>query len=167
MVSRPPRVERRIVLLCVNVTVERPFACIATNLIPNLVATAGFGSATYCFPLYTYRDERQRSARTTFRSLRSQHFQKHYRDKAITRKDIFHYVYALLHHPRLPAALRREPQARVATHSALRQGGRFSRLRRSRPEADRPARELRAAEAVSGLSTSRIPSRRSTGASRR
>ena len=33
------------VLLCVNVTVERPFTCIATNLLPNLVATAGFGSA--------------------------------------------------------------------------------------------------------------------------
>ena len=28
-----------------------------------------------------------------------QHFQKHYRDKAITREDIFHYVYAILHHP--------------------------------------------------------------------
>jgi predicted helicase len=28
-----------------------------------------------------------------------QHFQKHYRDKGITREDIFHYVYAMLHHP--------------------------------------------------------------------
>ena len=41
------------ILICINLTVERPFACLATNLIPNLVATAGFGSATYCFPLYT------------------------------------------------------------------------------------------------------------------
>jgi predicted helicase len=35
------------ILLCVNVSVERPFTCLATNLIPNLVATAGFGSGTY------------------------------------------------------------------------------------------------------------------------
>ncbi len=28
-----------------------------------------------------------------------QHFQKHCRDKAITRKDVFHYVCAILHHP--------------------------------------------------------------------
>jgi predicted helicase len=85
-------------LLCVNLTVERPFTCIATNLIPNLVATAGFGSATYCFPLYTYREDgKQREENIPLFTL--QHFQKHYRDKAITRGDIFHYVYALLHHP--------------------------------------------------------------------
>ncbi len=85
-------------LLCVNLTVERPFTCIATNLIPNLVATAGFGSATYCFPLYTYREDgKQRSDNIPLTTLQS--FQKHYKDKAITREDIFHYVYALLHHP--------------------------------------------------------------------
>ena len=26
-------------------------------------------------------------------------FQKHYKDKTITKLDIFHYVYAVLHHP--------------------------------------------------------------------
>ncbi|MCC6124325.1 MAG: N-6 DNA methylase [Pirellulales bacterium] len=90
------------VLLCVNLTVERPFACIATNLIPNLVSTAGFGSATYCFPLYTYRENgKQREDNIPLFAL--QHFQKHYKDKSIKREDIFHYVYALLHHPRYRA----------------------------------------------------------------
>jgi predicted helicase len=86
------------IVLCVNLTVERPFACIATNLMPNLVATAGFGSATYCFPLYTYRDNgKRREENVPLFTL--QHFQKHYRDKTITREHIFHYVYAMLHHP--------------------------------------------------------------------
>jgi predicted helicase len=85
------------VLLCVNVTVERPFVCIATNLVPNLVATAGFGSATYCFPLYTYRDGGKRRE-DNIPLLALEHFQKHYRDKGITREDVFHYVYAMLHH---------------------------------------------------------------------
>lgn len=91
------------ILLCVNLTVERPFACIATNLIPNLVATAGFGSATYCFPLYTYRDGGKRRE-DNIPLFTVEHFQRHYRDKAITREDIFHYVYAVLHHPEYRAA---------------------------------------------------------------
>ncbi|MGA2035294.1 MAG: type ISP restriction/modification enzyme, partial [Thermoguttaceae bacterium] len=85
-------------LLCVNMTVERPFTCIATNLMPNLVATAGFGSATYCFPLYTYEEDGKRRVEN-IPLFTLQHFQKHYEDKAITREDVFHYVYGLLHHP--------------------------------------------------------------------
>ena len=85
-------------LLCVNLTVERPFTCIATNLMPNLVATAGFGSATYCFPLYTYEEEGKRRV-DNIPLFTLQHFQKHYKDKVVTREDIFHYVYGLLHHP--------------------------------------------------------------------
>ena len=89
--------RRENVLLCANLTVERPFTCIATNLVPNLVSTAGFGSATYCFPLWTYTaDGRQRQENIPQATLQT--FQKRYRDKGITRKDIFHYVYALLHH---------------------------------------------------------------------
>jgi predicted helicase len=85
-------------LLCVNLTVERPFTCIATNLIPNLVATAGFGSATYCFPLYTYsEDGKERNENIPLTAL--QRFQKHYKNKSIPKEDIFYYVYALLHHP--------------------------------------------------------------------
>ena len=85
-------------VLCVNLTAERPFACIATNVIPNLVATAGFGSATYAFPLYTYGhagSERQDNTST----VALWHIQKHYGVKAIKQEDVFHYVYAILHHP--------------------------------------------------------------------
>ena len=51
-----------------------------------------------CFRLYTYREDgKQREENIPLSTL--QHFQKHYKDKTITREDIFHYVYALLHHP--------------------------------------------------------------------
>ena len=85
-------------IICVNLTVERPFVALATNKIPNLVATAGFGSATYCFPLYTYnadgKERRDNIPRSTLDS-----FVIHYDDASITRADIFHYAYAVLHHP--------------------------------------------------------------------
>lgn len=90
--------QRENILLCVNLTVERPFTCIATNLIPNLVTTAGFGSATYCFPLYTYdKDGKHREENISIATL--QRFQKHFKNKTITKEDIFYYVYAMLHHP--------------------------------------------------------------------
>lgn len=85
-------------LLCVNVTVERPFVCLMTNLIPNLVMTAGFGSATYAFPFYTYSNN-GRERHENIKLSTEVAFQENYRDDKITRWDIFHYVYALLHHP--------------------------------------------------------------------
>jgi predicted helicase len=52
----------------------------------------------YCLPLYTYGDNgKQREDNIPLFTL--QHFQRQYRDKTITREDIFHYVYAVLHHP--------------------------------------------------------------------
>ena len=44
------------------------------------------------------------------------HFREHYGNKKITKWDIFYYVYGVLHHPGLPRAVRREPQAGAAPH---------------------------------------------------
>ena len=88
---------RENIALLVNLSPERPFCCIACSDIPSKDVAGGFGSPTYCFPLYTYHEDgKRREENIPLFTL--QHFQKHYRDKAITRKDIFHYVYALLHH---------------------------------------------------------------------
>jgi predicted helicase len=97
-----PKSYEENLLLCVNQTAERPFACLATNLIPNLVATAGFGSATYCFPLYTYSgngEERHENIPLPAVHL----FQEQYRDKRISSVEVFRYVYGLLHHPKYRA----------------------------------------------------------------
>lgn len=85
-------------VLSVNMTPERPFVALATNLLPESVCTAGFGSFSYCLPLFTYSEDgkdRRDNITPKARTL----FQVFYEDDAITRKDIFHYVYAVLHHP--------------------------------------------------------------------
>lgn len=98
--------------ICVTGTgSERPFTCLVTNLIPNLVVTAGFGAPTQCIPFYTY-DEDGSNRRENITDWALEQFQTHYQDSSITKWDIFHYTYAALHHPhyrtRYAANLKRE-----------------------------------------------------------
>jgi predicted helicase len=44
-------------VVSVNMTPERPFVALATNLLPESVCTAGFGSFSYCLPLFTYSED--------------------------------------------------------------------------------------------------------------
>jgi predicted helicase len=84
--------------ICVNQTAEKPFACLSVNAIPNLVFCGGFGAATQCFPLYTYtEDGTTRKENITDWALAQ--FQEKYKDNNISKPDIFHYIYAVLHHP--------------------------------------------------------------------
>ena len=93
-----PTQEKTNRVICVNLSVERPFTCLMTNLLPNLVYAGGFGSATYCFALYSYspdgKERRDNIGRSTL-----DRFIAHYDDDRLTREDIFYYVYAVLHHP--------------------------------------------------------------------
>ena len=85
-------------LICLNMTVERPFTALITNAAPNLVVAGGFGCATFAFPLFSYSDDgkhRQENLTPKTRTL----FQIFYDDDDITRENIFHYVYAVLHYP--------------------------------------------------------------------
>lgn len=66
---------------------------------------------TQCFPFYTYdEDGTNRTENITDWAL--QQFRNHYQDPTITKWDIFHYTYSLLHHPdyqkRYAANLKRE-----------------------------------------------------------
>ncbi len=83
----------------------------------------GAGAGTQCFPLSHLKD----AALTQFR--------QHYADDAITKEDIFHYIYALLHHPeyreRYAANLKRElPRIPFATdfHAFATAGQELARL---------------------------------------
>jgi len=90
--------ERENVGICVTVSAERPFCCLAVNRIPAKEIVGGFGSPGQVFPLYTYsEDGKQRGDNISLASLET--FQKHYTDKRIARDDVFHYVYAILHQP--------------------------------------------------------------------
>jgi predicted helicase len=86
-----------------------PHSTVMVEVIPELhlcASTDGF----QCFPFYTYfEDGSDRRENITDWAL--QEFRTHYQS-AITKWDIFHYVYAVLHHPqyreRYAANLRRE-----------------------------------------------------------
>jgi predicted helicase len=70
--------------------------CFCTDIIPNLTITSIDGSQ--CFPFYTY-DEDGTNRRENITDWALAQFRAHYGDDAIGKWDIFHYVYALLHHP--------------------------------------------------------------------
>jgi hypothetical protein len=57
-------------------TAERPFAALATDVIPNLVVAGGFGCTTHVFPFYAKAER--------------------YHDPTISKRDILHYFYAVL-----------------------------------------------------------------------
>jgi predicted helicase len=66
--------------------------------VPFDLHLASFGSGTQAFPLYEFdRDGAHRRDNITPTALTL--FQFFYDDDAITREDVFHYIYALLHHP--------------------------------------------------------------------
>ena len=89
-------VENRVI--CVNVSQEKPFTCLITDCIPEHIMTGGFGSAGQYFPFYIY-DEDGTNRRENITDWALTQFREHYRDEQITKWDIFHYTYALLHHP--------------------------------------------------------------------
>jgi predicted helicase len=97
--------ENRIIWL--KVGSEVPLFALAVNTLPDLLPQGG----SQCFPFYIYNEDgTNRSENITDWGL--EQFRAHYADKSITKWDIFHYVYALLHHPlyreRYAANLKRE-----------------------------------------------------------
>ncbi|MGB3655356.1 MAG: type ISP restriction/modification enzyme, partial [Rivularia sp. (in: cyanobacteria)] len=71
------------------------FSVLATSNIPNL--DIYLPNTTQCLPLYRY-DEGNRIDNITDWGL--EQFQNHYKDTSITKEDIFHYTYAVLHNPK-------------------------------------------------------------------
>ncbi len=92
-----PETEAENRVICVNVTLEKPFTCLMTACIPDLVVTGGFGSPTQCFSFYAY-DEDGANRRENITDWALSEFRSHYKDDAISKWDIFHYTYGLLHH---------------------------------------------------------------------
>ncbi len=86
--------EAENIAICVSaIGTSKLFHCLATNVIPDLHLT---GDAQ-CFPFYTYsEDVTNRRENITDWALKE--FQAKYSTE-VTKWDIFHYVYAMLHHP--------------------------------------------------------------------
>ncbi|MGB7600315.1 MAG: type ISP restriction/modification enzyme [Candidatus Sulfotelmatobacter sp.] len=103
----PTGKNRENTLLWLKVGSEWPTFALATSDIPDLLPAGG----SQCFPFYTYaEDGTHRRENITDWAL--EQFRAHYHDPSITKWNIFHYIYAVLHHPeyreRYAANLRRE-----------------------------------------------------------
>ncbi len=73
---------------------NKPFTGLMTDIIPS----TGILDANQCFPYYTYNEDgTNRQENITDWALTA--FRKHYGDDSISKWDIFHYTYGILHHP--------------------------------------------------------------------
>jgi predicted helicase len=90
-----PDTEAENRLICVKgIGMDKPFHIIMVSNIPDLQFTPN----GQCFPFYVYHiDGSHRQENITDWALAQ--FQEHYKDSSISKWDIFHYVYAVLHHP--------------------------------------------------------------------
>lgn len=77
----------------VNFGNSKPFHCLSSNSIIDLHLTGD----SQCLPLYYYDENGNRHENITDWGLEK--FQTHYNNKKIKKLDIFHYTYAVLHHP--------------------------------------------------------------------
>ncbi len=73
---------------------NRAFHCLMVNVIPDFHLTGD----SQCFPFYIY-DEDGTNRKENITDWALDAFRKHYKDDTITKWDIFHYTYAVLHHP--------------------------------------------------------------------
>ena len=71
-----------------------PMFALMANQIPEALPQG----ASQCFPFYTY-DENGGNRRENITDWALSQFRTRYRDDTITKRDIFHYTYGLLHHP--------------------------------------------------------------------
>ena len=82
-------------VICVSgVGSNKPFQILISDKIPSLDIL----EKTQCFPFYTY-DEDGSNRRENITDWALSAFRSHYGDSSISKRDIFHYVYGLLHHP--------------------------------------------------------------------
>ena len=87
--------EKENLAICVSgIGNKGPFTPLMTKVIPCL----GLLGADQCFPFYTY-DEDGTNRQENITDWALSEFRTHYDDDTITKWDIFHYTYALLHHP--------------------------------------------------------------------
>ena len=91
-----PETETENRVICVaGIGGRKGFGCLMTNMIPTLDLAF---EKIQCFPFYTYNEDGT-NRRENITDWALAQYRAHYQDDTITKWDIFHYVYALLHHP--------------------------------------------------------------------
>ena len=93
-----PESERENRVVCVSGIGHDFFRCQIANTIPELKFSSSANGGTQCFPFYTY-DEDGTNRRENITDWTLAQFRTHYQDDSISKWDIFHYTYSILHHP--------------------------------------------------------------------
>ncbi len=88
-----PATEAENTVIWLKVGSEWPMFALAVNVIPDLLPQG----ASQCFPFYTYNEDGS-NRRENITDWALEQFQARYGPE-VTKWDIFHYVYAMLHHP--------------------------------------------------------------------
>ena len=94
--TEPSEAENRVICLTDKGS-EKPFMTLISDSVPDL-HLVGPGASAQCFPFYTY-DEDGSNRRENITDYALDQFRSHYNDPAISKWDIFYYVYGILHHP--------------------------------------------------------------------
>jgi predicted helicase len=89
-----PAAEKENIIIWAKVGTDWPFFGLASRSLVDVLPQGG----SQCFPFYLY-DEDGTNRRENITDWALEHFRKHYKDKKITKWDIFYYVYGVLHHP--------------------------------------------------------------------
>jgi len=89
--------EKNRAICLTNLGAEKPFMVLVTNIVPDY-HLVGAGAVSLCFPFYTFSEDgsNRRENITDWALLQ---FQAKYGSE-VTKWDIFHFVYAMLHHPK-------------------------------------------------------------------
>jgi predicted helicase len=101
------RSEEENIGIWLKVGTEWPMFALTVHKVPDLLPQGG----SQLFPFYTYAEDGS-NRRENITDWALEQFRSHYHDPSVTKWDIFHYVYAVLHHreyrERYAANLRRE-----------------------------------------------------------
>ena len=93
-----PDTEKENQVICISGPGHDIFRCHIANRIPEYKFSNSSNGGTQCFPFYTY-DEDGTNRRENITDWALTEFRNHYNDDTISKWDIFHYTYGLLHHP--------------------------------------------------------------------
>jgi predicted helicase len=132
----PQREAENVVMIVPGAGNRQLFGCFTANRIPAL--DFAFEKAQ-CFPFYTYDGEKG-SRWENIQVSTLERFRSHYGDERITKWDIFHYVYAVLHHPEYRSSYAANLRRELPRIPML--GGRGSKVFRSYAEIGRQLADL-------------------------
>lgn len=92
-----PAEEKNRAIVVTSYGSEKPFMALTVNRVSDL-HLVGAGCGSEIFPFYVYESDGV-TYHENITGWTLEHFRKHYGDDKITKWDIFHYIYAVLHHP--------------------------------------------------------------------